>query len=172
MSKNLSEQFTSINFWSWIRILIVVLLFIGAYAWWVVEWLKSSPRPNFDRQKLNQEYPREYRRNGMQQMWPMQHSASDMSMYEMEKMLQGKTGDELDRAFLEAMIPHHQGAIDMAKYLTWAKHDELKKLWADIIAAQANEIAEMQAWQKAWGYSSTGNTATGMMMDHSMMMHN
>lgn len=41
-----------------------------------------------------------------------------MSMYEMEKMLQGKTGDELDRAFLEAMIPHHQGAIDMAKYLT------------------------------------------------------
>ena len=70
------------------------------------------------------------------------------------------------------MIPHHQGAIDMAKYLTNAKHDELKKLGAEIIGAQANEIAQMEKWMKDWGYTSTGATATGVMMDHSMMMHN
>ena len=93
-----------------------------------------------------------------------------MSMMDMSRMLEGKTGDALDSAFLEMMIPHHQGAIDMAKYLTGAKHDELKKLGADIIAAQANEIAQMEAWQTAWGYASTGATATSMMMDHSMMM--
>ncbi len=58
----------------------------------------------------------------------MIHEPMDMSMRNMVKVLDGKTGDDLDKAFLEAMIPHHQGAIDMAKYLTGAKHDELKKL--------------------------------------------
>ncbi len=86
---------------------------------------------------------------------PMNRNHDSMSMAEMVKMLEGKTGDALDSAFLEMMIPHHQGAIDMAKFLTGAKHDELKKLGADIIAAQANEIAQMQAWQKAWGYTSS-----------------
>lgn len=32
----------------------------------------------------------------------------DMSMTAMGKMLEGKTGDALDKAFLEGMIPHHQ----------------------------------------------------------------
>lgn len=31
-----------------------------------------------------------------------------MSMREMGAMLSGKTGDELDKAFLEGMIPHHE----------------------------------------------------------------
>ena len=32
----------------------------------------------------------------------------DMSMADMGKMLEGKSGDALDKAFLEGMIPHHQ----------------------------------------------------------------
>ena len=92
-----------------------------------------------------------------------------MSMANMSQMLAGKTGDALDRAFLEAMIPHHQGAVDMAKMLAGSKHPELVKFGADIIANQSKEIDQMKAWQQAWGYTATGTTSTSMMMSGSMM---
>ena len=93
------------------------------------------------------------------------HDAMSMSMADMGKMLEGKTGDALDKAFLEGMIPHHQAAVDMAKYLAGSQHPELVKLGADIIAAQTKEIEEMKAWQVKWGYVSTGaTTQTGTMM--------
>jgi uncharacterized protein (DUF305 family) len=76
-----------------------------------------------------------------------------MSMDDMRLMLEGKTGDDLDRAFLEAMIPHHQGAIEMARYISGAKHPELKKLGEDIITAQTKEIEQMKAWMQEWGYT-------------------
>ena len=77
----------------------------------------------------------------------------NMSMVNMSQMLEGKTGDDLNRSFLEAMIPHHQAAVDMAKYLAASNKPELVKLGADIIAAQTKEIEQMKAWQKAWGYA-------------------
>lgn len=52
------------------------------------------------------------------------------------------------------MIPHHQGAIDMAKYLVNAKNPELKKMGQDIITAQQKEIDQMKQWLKDWGYES------------------
>jgi uncharacterized protein (DUF305 family) len=78
-----------------------------------------------------------------------------MSMRDMGAMLEGKSGDELDKAFLEGMIPHHQGAIDMAKYLVNAKHPELQKMWQDIITAQQKEIDQMKHWLTEWGYIET-----------------
>ena len=92
-----------------------------------------------------------------------------MSMDHMGKILEGKTGDALNRAFLEGMIPHHQAAVDMAKYIAGSNKPELVKLGADIITAQTKEIEQMKAWQKAWGYTSSGSTNTGMMMNPSMM---
>ena len=77
----------------------------------------------------------------------------DMSMMQMGQMLAGKTGDDLDRAFIEGMIPHHQAAVDMARYLTGAKHPELQKMGQDIIAAQSKEIDQMKKWQAEWGYT-------------------
>lgn len=61
-------------------------------------------------------------------------------------------GDTLyDLRFIEAMIPHHEGAIAMAKEaLTRAEHPELKNLAENIIKAQEDEIAQMQEWQAAW----------------------
>ena len=77
----------------------------------------------------------------------MTHDAMSMSMNDMGKMLEGKTGDELDRAFLEGMIPHHQGAIDMAKVaLQYAKDPEVLKLAQDVVTAQEGEIAFMNGW--------------------------
>ena len=57
------------------------------------------------------------------------------------------TGDA-DRDFVGMMLPHHQGAIDMAKYeLAHGKDPSMLKLARAIVAAQDKEVAEMKAWQ-------------------------
>jgi uncharacterized protein (DUF305 family) len=54
---------------------------------------------------------------------------------------------EADTDFLKSMIPHHQGAIDMAKVaLQFAKDPEVLKLAQDIITAQEGEIKVMTDW--------------------------
>lgn len=79
----------------------------------------------------------------------------DMSMGEMTDMLRNKTGDDFDAAFIGQMIAHHQGAINMANLAKQnAKHDEIKNLADDILAAQSKEIDMMQTWQGDWGYKN------------------
>ena len=58
------------------------------------------------------------------------------------------TGDA-DKDFLAGMIPHHQGAIDMAEVvLKYGKDPKIKKLAREIIVAQKKEIAMMNQWLK------------------------
>lgn len=84
----------------------------------------------------------------------MEHNKDEsMSMEGMVDELKGKTGDKFDEEFIELMIEHHQGAIDMARLAkTNALHDEIKNLAGEIISAQASEIEMMIEWQKTWGY--------------------
>lgn len=54
---------------------------------------------------------------------------------------------DADVDFVKGMIPHHQGAVEMAKVvLQYGKDPKLKKLARDIIRAQDKEIAFMQRW--------------------------
>jgi uncharacterized protein (DUF305 family) len=56
-----------------------------------------------------------------------------------------------DRKFIDMMIPHHQGAIRMARAeLAKGKNAKLRSIARGIITAQAKEIRQMNAWRKAW----------------------
>jgi len=57
---------------------------------------------------------------------------------------------DADRDFATMMVPHHQGAIDMAKIeLQYGKDEKLRQMAKEIIAAQEKEIATLKAWQAA-----------------------
>lgn len=73
------------------------------------------------------------------------------SMQDMMQGLEGRAGDDFDKAFLLEMTVHHQGAVEMAnEALKYAKHEEIKQLAREIIAAQEKEIKQMQDWKNAW----------------------
>ena len=72
----------------------------------------------------------------------------NMSMQDMSDMMLGKVGKDIEKAFLEGMIPHHQGAVEMAKILLKDQtiSAELRKFAEGIIAAQEGEIVQMKTW--------------------------
>lgn len=73
-----------------------------------------------------------------------------------------------DIAFMQGMVPHHQGAVDMAEIvLKYGKDPETRALAENVIASQAKEIAQMKAWLKRRGVT----TKQPSTVDHSAMDH-
>jgi len=62
-----------------------------------------------------------------------------------------ETAEPFDRAFIDMMVPHHQGAIVMARIeLEEGADEEAKALADEIIAAQSSEIEQMNEWRTEW----------------------
>ena len=67
-----------------------------------------------------------------------------------EDMMEGMQANDADVAFAKGMLPHHEGAVDMAEIqLKYGKDDTMRKLAEDVIAAQEAEIKQMEDWLEA-----------------------
>ncbi len=88
--------------------------------------------------------------NYMHTSIPHTMSMTDM-MHSMNAALEGKKGNDFDKAFISEMIVHHQGAVQMAELaLKSSERKEIRELSQAIITAQNKEIADMQNWQRSW----------------------
>lgn len=76
------------------------------------------------------------------------HAALLQTMEPMHSdMMRGMTAEDFQTAFVCSMIPHHQGAVEMAKVAQEFATDPWIKMFAqEIITTQQVEIREMQAW--------------------------
>lgn len=99
-------------------------------------------------------------------------SESMMGMSMDDSML--KDAKPFDRQFIDMMVPHHQGAIRMARIeLAKGKNPELKKIARDVVLAQSREIGQMNDWRMSWygamspagGVPSEDETAEGGTME-------
>jgi uncharacterized protein (DUF305 family) len=80
----------------------------------------------------------------------MPMTAEHKQMMQMSMSL-GKADAEFDRRFLDAMIPHHQGAVTMGKdALQKSQRPEMQKLAKSIISSQQKEIDLMTQWRNLW----------------------
>ena len=79
------------------------------------------------------------------------------------------TNSNIDRHFIEQMIPHHEDAITMANSaLKKSKKSEIKTLAQNILKSQGDEIAQMTQWYGEWYGKEVPRGAT-QMGTHGMM---
>ena len=77
--------------------------------------------------------------------------SDDMKKSMMMSMDLGKADADFDLRFIDAMIPHHEGALVMAKdALSKTKRPEIEKLAQDILSFQQQEIEQMKQWREDW----------------------
>ena len=82
---------------------------------------------------------------------PMEMSAQEMQMMGMTDPEALANNNPFDKAFIDAMIPHHQSAIEMAQVaLEESDKPRIKELAKNIVTAQQREIEQMLQWRQAW----------------------
>ena len=88
---------------------------------------------------------------GASSMAHMGHMMDGMLSDEEMSDLAAATGSRFDKLFLEGMIKHHEGAIEMAQMVTDSKNSEVAALAKAIIEAQRKEISKMKELLSALG---------------------
>ena len=84
---------------------------------------------------------------------PDSAKANEQAMAMMMKNMSTTYSGDADVDFVNGMIPHHQGAIDMSKVAQqYVKDPLLLKLSGDIVGAQEGEITFMKEWLKKNGH--------------------
>ncbi|HEY9887934.1 MAG TPA: DUF305 domain-containing protein, partial [Candidatus Obscuribacterales bacterium] len=84
----------------------------------------------------------------MGHMMPMSEDMMSAMMMDVDL---GTADDEYDLRFINAMIPHHEGALTMAQEaLAKSSRPEVQELAEAIIASQQVEIDQMTQWQQDW----------------------
>jgi uncharacterized protein (DUF305 family) len=82
----------------------------------------------------------------------------------------GPADADYDLRFIDAMLPHHEGAVVMAQDLAQkTQRPELQKLAKAIIRAQTQEIAQMKQWRQDW-YPKASSTPMAWHKDMQHMM--
>ena len=82
---------------------------------------------------------------------PMEMSAEEMQMMGMTDPDALANKDPFDKAFIDAMIPHHRSAIEMAQVAyRESENPKIKELAGNIVNAQQREIEQMLQWRQAW----------------------
>lgn len=100
---------------------------------------------------------------GMAHAAEVKDAFADVNAKMHHAMMVKPTGD-VDVDFVRGMIPHHQGAVDMAEIvLKQGKDPEIRALAEGIVKAQKKEIAFMNAWLKKHASQQTeDHSAHGM----------
>ena len=100
-----------------------------------IEELKSIKKEEFGTSNVPMEMSQEQMRGMGMMMDPQELARSE----------------PFDRAFIAAMIPHHQSAIEMAKVAyEKSENPRIKKLAENIVGAQQEEIEQMKRWREQW----------------------
>jgi uncharacterized protein (DUF305 family) len=113
---------------------------------WRLAWYGSDQTPPMDQMPMLHDTP------GMGAMAMTMNMAQDVETLR-------NAAEPFDRAFIDAMIPHHQSAIDAAQLAPQqAVHQEIKTLAAAILTAQQREIEQMRSWRLSWYGAATSPT--------------
>lgn len=81
------------------------------------------------------------------QDWSGQTYVDDRQYTPMMGDLSKLQGNALDQTYMQDMISHHQGAIEMAKQIqSITKRPELKRMAKAIIATQSQEVRQLESW--------------------------
>jgi uncharacterized protein (DUF305 family) len=89
--------------------------------------------------------------NWRKQWYPNLGPTGGMTEHMGDMKISDDTSKPFDQRFIDAMLSHHQGAIDTTKDVqTKAEHSEIKTLANSIITAQTKEMQDMQSWRTQW----------------------
>lgn len=113
---------------------------IGELTEWRAEWFGSGDTPSMEQMPM---LP------GM--TMPAGHSMSDGTMDMTAEIDALREAEPFDRTFIDAMIRHHEQAVEAAEIaLGESERDEIRTLAQEIIDAQTSEIEQLQEWRESW----------------------